>query len=170
MTSSPDNIRNLTVSDFMTRNVTTIVENETMRQACKLMYQDNIGSIVIIKKDTVDQAGTTIKEIPSGIVTERDIARMIGFSAKFFADMPVSEVMSKPLITVNPNTSVKDVVSLMQQKDIRRLPVMDDTPKMVGIITSKDILKVVMRSFKETMKNKELISDGFDLLGLLGVE
>lgn len=170
MTSSPDNIRNLTVSDFMTRNVTTIVENETMRQACKLMYQDNIGSIVIIKKDTVDQAGTTIKEIPSGIVTERDIARMIGFSAKFFADMPVSEVMSKPLITVNPNTSVKDAVSLMQQKDIRRLPVMDDTPKMVGIITSKDILKVVMRSFKETMKNKELISDGFDLLGLLGVE
>lgn len=47
---------------------------------------------------------------------------------------------------------------------------MDNTAKMVGIITSKDILKVVMRSFKETMKNKELISDGFDLLGLLGVE
>jgi CBS domain-containing protein len=170
MTSSPDNIRNLTVSDFMTRNVTTIIENETMRQACKLMYQDNIGSIVIIKKDTVDQGGTTTKEIPMGMVTERDIARMVGFSAKFFADMPVSEVMSKPLITVNPNTSVKDAVSLMEQKDIRRLPVIDEKGQMVGIITAKDIFKAVMKTFKETGKDQDLMSEGFDLLGLLGIE
>lgn len=170
MTSSPDNIRNLTVSDFMTRNVTTIIENETMRQACKLMYQDNIGSIVIIKNDTVDQAGTTTQVIPRGMVTERDIARMVGFSAKFFADMPVSEVMSKPLITVNPNTSVKDAVSLMEQKDIRRLPVIDEKGQMVGIITAKDIFKAVMKTFKETGKDQDLMSEGFDLLGLLGIE
>lgn len=170
MTSSPDNIRNLTVSDFMTRNVTTIIENETMRQACKLMYQDNIGSIVIIKNDTVDQAGTTTQVIPRGMVTERDIARMVGFSAKFFADMPVSEVMSKPLITINPNTSVKDAVSLMEQKDIRRLPVIDEKGQMVGIITAKDIFKAVMKTFKETGKDQDLMSEGFDLLGLLGIE
>jgi CBS domain-containing protein len=168
--TSPDNIRNLTVSDFMTRNVTTIIENETMRQACKLMYQDNIGSIVIIKNDTVDQAGTTTQVIPRGMVTERDIARMVGFSAKFFADMPVSEVMSKPLITVNPNTSVKDAVSLMEQKDIRRLPVIDEKGQMVGIITAKDIFKAVMKTFKETGKDQDLMSEGFDLLGLLGIE
>lgn len=168
--TSPDNIRNLTVSDFMTRNVTTIIENETMRQACKLMYQDNIGSIVIIKNDTVDQAGTTTQVIPRGMVTERDIARMVGFSAKFFADMPVSEVMSKPLITVNPNTSVKDAVSLMEQKDIRRLPVIGEKGQMVGIITAKDIFKAVMKTFKETGKDQDLISEGFDLLGLLGIE
>jgi CBS domain-containing protein len=44
---------------------------------------------------------------------------MVGFSAKFFPDMPVSEVMTKPLITVHPNTSVKDAVSLMEKKDIK---------------------------------------------------
>jgi len=124
MASSSDNIKNIAVSDFMTRKVKTIMENETMRQACKLMYQDNIGSIVILKKDTDDKDDTTTKkEMAIGMVTERDIARMVGFSAKFFADMPVSEVMSKPLITVNPDTSLKDAVSLMEQKDIRRLPV-----------------------------------------------
>jgi CBS domain-containing protein len=170
MASSPDNIRNITVSDFMTRKVKTIMENETMRQACKLMYQDNIGSIVILK-DTDDQDATsTKKEIAMGMVTERDIARMVGFSAKFFADMPVSEVMTKPLITINPNTSVKDAVSLMEQKDIRRLPVIDDKGQMVGIITAKDIFKAVMKTFKETRKDQDLMSEGFDLLGLLGVE
>jgi CBS domain-containing protein len=170
MASSPDSIRNITVSDFMTRKVKTIMENETMRQACKLMYQDNIGSIVILK-DTDDQdVTTTKKEIAMGMVTERDIARMVGFSAKFFPDMPVSEVMTKPLITVNPNTSVKDAVSLMEQKDIRRLPVIDDKGQMVGIITAKDIFKAVMKTFKETRKDQDLMSEGFDLLGLLGVE
>jgi predicted transcriptional regulator len=71
MASSSDNIKNIAVSDFMTRKVKTIMENETMRQACKLMYQDNIGSIVILK-DTDDQdVTTTKKEIAMGMVTER---------------------------------------------------------------------------------------------------
>jgi CBS domain-containing protein len=108
--------------------------------------------------------------MPVGLITERDIARMVGFSAKFFPDMTVSEVMSKPLITINPDTLVKDAVALMEQKDIRRLPVIDNTGQMVGIVTSKDILRVVMKTFKETMKDRELNYDGFDLLGLLGVE
>jgi CBS domain-containing protein len=171
MASSSDNIKNIAVSDFMTRNVKTIMENETMRQACKLMYQDNIGSIVILKKHTDDKDGnSTKKEMAIGMVTERDIARMVGFSAKFFADMPVSELMSKPLITVNPDTSLKDAVSLMEQKDIRRLPVTDYEGQMVGIITAKDIFKAVIKTFKETRKDQELKSEGFDLLGLLGAE
>jgi CBS domain-containing protein len=175
MTPPSQNIKNIAVSDFMTKEVKIITENETMRQACKLMYQHNIGSIVILKKGSYGHeheisSNTTKKDIPVGIVTERDIARMVGFSAKFFADMPVSEVMTKPLITVAPDTSVKDAVALMDQKDIRRLPVVEDKGQMVGIITAKDILKAAMNIFKENMKDQDLMSDGFDLLGLLGAE
>lgn len=175
MPSVSTNIKNIAVSDFMTRNVKTIKETETMRQACKLMYQDNIGSIVILKKEVDSNesktSDTTVKnEIPIGIVTERDVARMVGFSAKFFADMTVSEVMSKPLITINSDTSVKDAVSVMEQKDIRRLPIVDNKGQMVGIITAKDIFKTFMRIFKENVKDQDLMSDGFELLGLVGVE
>jgi CBS domain-containing protein len=159
-----------TVSDFMTSEVKVVTENETMRQACKLMYQHNIGSIIIIKNDDSKSSDTAKKEIPAGILTERDIARMIGFSAKFYPDTPVSEVMNKPLITVSPNTSVKDAVTLMEQRDIRRLPVVNDEQQMIGIITAKDILKVVINIFKGTTKGQDLTSDGFDLLGLLGAE
>jgi CBS domain-containing protein len=173
--TSLDNIKNIAVSDFMNRSVKTVKENETMRQACKLMYQDNIGSIVIIKKHTDGQEAETLdtkmkNEIPIGIVTERDLARMVGFSAKFFADMTVSEVMSKPVITINSDTSIKDAVALMEQKDIRRLPIVDNEGQMVGIITSKDVFKAFTKIFKESMKQQGLTSDGFDLLGLIGVE
>jgi predicted transcriptional regulator len=84
--------------------------------------------------------------------------------------MNVSEIMSKPLITVTPQTSVKDAVALMDQNNIRRLPVVDYKGQMVGIITGKDIFKAVINIFKENMKDQDLKSEGFDLLGLIGTE
>jgi CBS domain-containing protein len=74
MTSASENLKNVAVSDFMTRKVKVITENETMRQACKLMYQHNIGSIIIVKNDDSKSSDATKKEIPIGILTERDIA------------------------------------------------------------------------------------------------
>jgi CBS domain-containing protein len=181
MTATQDDVANVPVFDFMTRNVITIPESQTMKQASKLMYEDNIGSIVILKEgsgsnldDNVSGSTTEKKEIPIpiGIVTERDIARTVGFAAKhsIFGDIPLSELMSKPLITIQPGASLKDAVVLMQQKDIRRLPIIDKEGQLVGIVTEKDILRVVFKIFKKTIKDRGLISEGFDLLGFLGAE
>ena len=52
MTSESENIKNMSISEFMTKDVKTIRENESVGQACKLMYQENIGSIVILRGDT----------------------------------------------------------------------------------------------------------------------
>jgi len=179
MTSTQDDVANVPVFDFMTRNVITIPESQTMKQASKLIYEDNIGSIVILKEgsgsnldDNVSGNTTQKKEIPIGIVTERDIARTVGFAAKhpIFGDIPLSELMSKPLITIQPGASLKDAVVLMQQKDIRRLPIIDKDGRLVGIITEKDILRLVFKIFKKTIGDRGLISEGFDLLGFLGAE
>ena len=181
MTSTQDDVANVPVFDFMTRNVITIPESQTMKQASKLIYEDNIGSIVILKEgsgsnldDNVSGSTTEKKEIPIpiGIVTERDIARTVGFAAKhsIFGDIPLSELMSKPLITIQPGASLKDAVALMQQKDIRRLPIIDKDGQLVGIITEKDILRVVFKIFKKNIKDRGLISECFDLLGFLGAE
>ena len=181
MTSTQDDVANVPVFDFMTRNVITIPESQTMKQASKLMYEYNIGSIVILKEgggsnhdDNVSGSTTEKKEIPIpiGIVTERDIARTVGFAAKhsIFGDIPLSELMSKPLIIIQPGASLKDAVVLMQQKDIRRLPIIDKDGRLEGIITEKDILRVVLKIFKKTIKDRGLISEGFDLLGFLGAE
>jgi len=74
------------------------------------------------------------------------------------------------VITVSPDTSIKEAVVLMQQKDIRRLPVVSNNGLMVGIITDKDILKAVIKTFKKIIRDHGLQSDGFDLLGFLGAE
>jgi predicted transcriptional regulator len=59
-------------------------------------------------------------------------------------DVPVSEIMSSPLITIWEFTAITDAISVMQTKNIRRLPVLDNNGKMIGIITDKDILKAIM--------------------------
>ena len=150
MSSNTNNmsIESVPVSSLMTNNVKLATENQTIRVVCRMMYEYNIGSIVILKDSTF---GNAEGERPIGIVTERDIVRLIGHSDPLLIDAPVREVMSSPIITINPNSSIRDAMESMQQKDIRRLPVVDNKGKMVGIITDKDI-------FRTIVKNQSLVS------------
>jgi predicted transcriptional regulator len=54
--------------------------------------------------------------------------------------------MKTPVITINPNSSVIDAMETMQQKDIRRLPVVDNKEKLLGIVTDKDIFRVIVQN------------------------
>jgi CBS domain-containing protein len=82
------------------------------------------------------------------IIAERDIARLVAFSSNLSTDTPTSELMSSPLITIIQNASIKVAIDLMQQNNIRRLPVLDTKGKLVGIITAKDILKAMIDLLK----------------------
>jgi CBS domain-containing protein len=119
------------------------------------MHENKIGSIVILDNITNNKDGD---RMPIGIITERDIVRLIGLydkssslSSSSFVDGPVSNGMSTPLTTINPNVSLRDAIQIMQQKDIRRLPIVDNRGKMLGIVTSKDI-------FRTIAKNQALVS------------
>lgn len=123
------------VSSIMTGEVITATADETIKTVCKLMYENDIGSIVIVKR-TVDDANK-----PVGIITERDIVRQIGLSELFVVQAPIRQIMSTPLVTIGPNNPIIDAIEIMQLKKIRRLVVIDDREKMIGIITIKDALK-----------------------------
>ncbi|MDQ4057397.1 MAG: CBS domain-containing protein [Thermoproteota archaeon] len=125
------------VSSIMTGEVITATADETIKTVCKLMYENDIGSIVIVKR-TVDDANK-----PVGIITERDIVRQIGLSELFVVQAPIRQIMSTPLVTIGPNNPIRDAIEIMQLKKIRRLVVIDDREKMIGIITIKDALKEI---------------------------
>ena len=128
-----EKIKNTDITNLMTKRVITIAENQPLQEASKLMYQNNVGSVIILQSaDEIDSEG-----VPIGIVTERDIARIVRFAQAFFPTMPISEVMSKPLLTITSNSSLKESADLMQQNNIRRLPVLDSKGKLVGIVTAE---------------------------------
>jgi CBS domain-containing protein len=151
-------IESTAVSSLMTRNVITQTEDQNVHAVSKTMHENNIGSVVIVKnKDRDNDISSSNK--PIGIITERDIVRILGSLEPSLFKAPIRELMSKPLITISLNSSIKDAMQTMQLKNIRRLIVVGekeekenkhDDNKMHGIITDKDI-------FRAIMKNQDLI-------------
>lgn len=154
-----DQIKNIDVTNLMTKRVITITESQPLQEASKLMYQNNIGSIIVIKSS--DKNENENENVPIGIITERDIARIVGFTSTFSPTIPISELMSKPLLTVTSSSTLKEAADLMQQNNIRRLPVLDNNGKLVGIVTSKDILKSVMEIIKKVMVEQDFMTLAF---------
>ena len=147
-------IESIPVSSFMTRNVITETEDKNIQAVCKIMNENSIGSVVILKRSDSNNPNRSNnnKEIV-GIITERDIVRIIGLLQPSLLTVPIREFMSKPVITLSPNNSIKDAIQTMQLKNIRTLPVVENQD-LQGIITEKDI-------FKAIMNNRALIPDLF---------
>jgi CBS domain-containing protein len=128
-----------TVKDFMTNNVITIEVNRNVLEAAKLMHQQDVGDLVVM--DGVEA---------KGIVTERDLVRRV-MALKKPLDIKVSEVMSKPLITIEENAQLRDAARLMAKYKIRRLPVTKDNV-LVGIIATNDFARHIgKKTFSEIM-------------------
>ena len=143
----------------MTPNVITVNERQTLREGSKFMYQHNIGGLIVLMDISSNESADVDK--PIGIITERDIARLVSFSSNLSTDRSISEVMSKALITINQNSSIKEATDLMQQNNITRLPILDNKGKLVGIITAKDILRSIMELLKSIMSQQDLMQLAF---------
>jgi IMP dehydrogenase len=146
----------------MTPNVITVNEIQTLREGSKFMYQHNIGGLTVLMDISSNESADVDK--PIGIISQRDLARLVAFSSNISTDRPISEVMSKPLITINQNSSIKEAADLIQQTNISRLPVLDNKGKLGGIITAKDIFKSIMNLLKSIMSQQDLM-----LISLLDV-
>jgi CBS domain-containing protein len=133
-------IESISVSTFMTKNVKTETEDQNIQSACRNMHQNNIGCIVIVRKDNHND-----NYKPTGIITERDIVRIIGSLDQSLLKLPLRELMSKPLVTITSKNSLKDAIQIMQQKNIRRLVIVENE-KAIGVITNKDLFNVIMNN------------------------
>jgi CBS domain-containing protein len=126
------------VSEFMTKTVLTANVDQTIQSVCKIMHENHIGSVVIVKREIDGNK-------PLGIITESDIIHKIGSVELFSTQTPIRELMSSNIISIKPHNTISDVIGIMHGNNIRRLPVIGNDGKMIGIITDKDILKAIAR-------------------------
>ena len=117
------------VKDIMKKNVITIDESMSIQEAAQMMTDANVGCIIVTRKD-----------LPVGIITERDFVTKIAAEGRpLFTD--VSEIMSLPLTTVSPDDTVWDAAEIMRRKGIHKLPVQEGN-EIVGIVTTTDFVKI----------------------------
>jgi CBS domain-containing protein len=119
----------LKVVDVMVREVITVDENSTVKEAVDIMNEFQIGSLIVLEK------GKAI-----GIVTERDFLRRVIGEGKDAKNTRVGEIMTTPLVVVEPSTDLEEAVKLMFQSKIKKLAVVD-AKKLVGIVTLTDIAR-----------------------------
>jgi len=131
-----------TLEDFLklnkNRKIWTISKDQNVRQGLNLMSENNIGAIIIVDNN----------DFPIGIFSERDYARKIILKGKSSKDTLLNEVMTKELITVTKNYKIDQCMKVMDEKGIRHLPVLENK-KIVGIISIRDVLKIMMQEQKE---------------------
>lgn len=126
----PGKIERTTAGDIMNRNVVAVMENESLENMAKIMAEKEIGSVIVV--DGYDS--------PQGIITERDMIRIMAKKGRGFFNLSAEEVMSKPLFTAISSTDIEKIEKEMRKRNIKYLPVVE-SEKLVGIVTLKDVVK-----------------------------
>jgi CBS domain-containing protein len=119
----------ISVRNLMSSPVIKIQQTETLESVAKIMSENNFGSVII-----ADQTDKLV-----GIITERDIVTRLTARNRLPSEVQVEEIMSSPVITIDSGKDITEAARSMRSHNIRRLVVLE-SEKIVGIITSRDIL------------------------------
>ena len=133
------------VKDVMSSPVITVTEDEAVDKVAQFMDMQELGCIVVTDKDGR----------PLGIITERDLVTRVLGKNKLPSKLKAKDVMTSPLITINPDETLSNAARQMSRLNVRRLGVIYKGD-LVGILSSKDILAVTPELL-ETIQEKARI-------------
>ena len=122
--------REVIVKEAMKTNLAKVEPSTTVLDAAKLMKKRKIGNVIVVEKKQ-----------PIGILTESDILKKVVAEGKNAKDILVKDVMSTPLIVIDPYVSLEEAMKTMGKCNVRRLPV-TEKDELIGIITQKDISRM----------------------------
>lgn len=111
--------------------VTTVASNASVLEAVKLLADKRIGAVVVTGTDRA----------VTGILSERDVVRVLAMSGPMVLERSVSEVMTRAVVTCTADTSIDDLMAIMTRGRFRHLPVVDDADRLIGIISIGDVVK-----------------------------
>ncbi len=125
------------VVDLMTTDVITVSSETGIRDAARLMFRNRVSGLPVTGSD-----GTL-----AGIITEADFLRLEVERQEGAGEIgeTVGDIMSSGVVTIGPDTEIYDAAKLMTFPDIKRLPVVDDDSRLLGIISRADIVSVFTR-------------------------
>ncbi len=124
------------VGEICNRDVVIATPNESVQQAAQLMRQYHVGDVVVVEERQGQQ-------IPKGILTDRDIVIELIAKEVDLQSINIGDVMSLELLTAQENEDVLDVLKRMRHKGVRRLPVVNRSGGLVGILTTDDVIDLV---------------------------
>ena len=116
-----------TVQDAMTSNPAAITPETTAQEAARLMKSEDVGALPVVEDGKL-----------TCVITDRDLA-IRGVAEGVGADTPVRDLASKDVVTIDPQQSLEEAARLMGQHQVRRLPVVEEDGRLVGMLAQADV-------------------------------
>ena len=116
------------VRDVMTKNPCAIEADKPAAYAAKMMRDENVGLAPIVEGEKL-----------IGMLTDRDIAIKVAAEGKDPQSTMVREIASPRLITIDPDQNIDEAMRLMAKHQVRRLPIVEEDGRLVGVIAQADI-------------------------------
>ena len=136
--------------DIMTKNPKCVTPETSVREAARLMKQEDVGVLPVVERDGSDRL--------VGIVTDRDIAIRHVAEGHDSSSCPVREAMTSSVRTAREDDDVNDVMDVMGKEQIRRIPVINERGALIGIVAQADIVREA-RDDKRAERTIERISE-----------
>ncbi len=121
----------------------SVSPKNSVYKALELMAEKNVGAVLVVENGRM-----------AGIITERDYARKIILMGRTSLDTPVEDIMSKDMVTIDPEQTIEDCLALMTSHHIRHLPVME-RGRLVGMVSMRDVIDVIISGKQDTIDNLE---------------
>jgi CBS domain-containing protein len=119
------------VREIMTENPVCCTPDSSLQEVAQMMVQHDCGCIPVVENNS--------SKIPVGVITDRDITCRIVAEGKNPLDLTASDAMTASVVAVTPDTTLEDCCNLMEEKQIRRIAVVDDRGACCGILAQADI-------------------------------
>ena len=129
------------VSRMSKRKCFTLTETDTVKTASQNLHEKKVGSMPVLNK----------YNNVVGIISERDLSQFI-YAERFNSNLPISQIMTKELVTCDLNTSVTELMDEMTEKKIRHILIMEDK-KLLGIVSIGDVVNHLIDKIKEENKS-----------------
>jgi CBS domain-containing protein len=118
------------IRDLMTTNPRSLESGSTVMEAARLMRDEDAGIIPVVEGEKL-----------VGTVTDRDITIRVVAEGKSPESITVGEIASRELVTIDPQQELDEALRLMARHQIRRLPVVEEDGRLVGIVAQADIAR-----------------------------
>lgn len=124
------------VGEFCSREVVVVGKEETILEAARLMRRHHVGDLLVVEEGEGER-------FPVGILTDRDIVVELVAAEIALDAVSIGDVMSFELLTAGEDEDLFETIRRMQEKGVRRLPVVDGRGALSGILTMDDLLEIV---------------------------
>ena len=119
-----------TIRDVMTHDPRTLESSSSVVEAARAMRDEDCGLIPIVEGDRL-----------VGTISDRDIAMRVVAEGKAADAVHVGEIASRELVTIDPQQDLDEAIRLMAKHQVRRLPVVEEDGKLIGIVAQADVAK-----------------------------